>query len=122
MTRGRALISAAALLTIAASLALLLYLYWADVLLVGLGYLCFRFLMHRAGFKRRPKSSWSSLGRTAALMYASWNSRWLRPSSPIKASIPAKIGLIDHPNQFGDLPEGREGDRLPDPLEFAVWR
>lgn len=105
MTRGRQ-ISAAALLTITASLALLLYLYRADVLLAGLGYLCFRLLMHRAGFKRRPKSSWSSLGRTAALMYASWNSRWLNPTSRIKASIPAKVGLIDHPDPFGDFPEG----------------
>lgn len=105
MTRGRQ-ISAAAALTLLALAALLLYLYWHDAMLVMLGYVCWRFLMHRVGFKRRPKSSWSSLGRTAALMYASWNSRWLNPTSRIKASIPAKVGLIDHPDPFGDFPEG----------------
>lgn len=44
----------------------------------------------RRGARRRPRSSWSSLGRTAALMFAAWNSRWLKPTSPIRASIPAR--------------------------------
>jgi hypothetical protein len=41
--------------------------------------------------RRRPRSSWSSLGRTAALMYAAWNSRWLRGST-LRASVPAAVG------------------------------
>jgi hypothetical protein len=41
--------------------------------------------------RRRPRSSWSSLGRTAAMMYAAWNSRWLKGST-LRASIPARAG------------------------------
>lgn len=40
--------------------------------------------------RRRPRSSWSSLGRTAAAMYAAWNSRWLRQG--VRVSAPARAG------------------------------
>ena len=43
--------------------------------------------------RRRPKSSWSSLLRSAAVVYAAWNSRWLRPKGPgahIKVTVPKR--------------------------------
>lgn len=42
--------------------------------------------------RRRPKSSWSSLGRTGALMFAAWNSRWLAKGAngkPLRVTVPA---------------------------------
>lgn len=45
---------------------------------------------HKLGFVKknaRPKSSWSTIGKTGAIMYAAWNSRWLKPGTHgIKAS------------------------------------
>lgn len=59
--------------------------------------------------RRRPKSSWASLGKTAAMMFAAWNSRWLKPSTverngrPLRVSIPAKAGR-DHFDEYGEIP------------------
>lgn len=56
--------------------------------------------------RRRPKSSWSSLGKTAALMFAAWNSRWLKPSTverngrPLRVSVPAVVGR-EHVDEDG---------------------
>lgn len=42
---------------------------------------------HGPKARPRPKSSWSSLGRTSALMLVAWNTRWVKPM--LSASIPA---------------------------------
>lgn len=103
MTHGRQL-SAAAVLSLLALASLLIYLYWRVAVnaltLLLVGRVAWMYLTHRLGIKRRPKSSWSSLGRTAAIMYAAWNSRWLKPS--VKASIPASADGEPKPAQYTD--------------------
>lgn len=101
MTTGRSL-SLAAVLTITGAVALLAYLYRHQLLELAVLVICARVSWHligrKVGVKRRPKSSWSALGRTGAIMYAAWNSRWLKPT--VKASIPASAA---NPH---DRPEG----------------
>lgn len=97
VTRGRSL-SAAAVLSGLAGLALTAYLYrYVLVNLFALattGKLAWHVIRAKVGIKtrRRPKSSWSSLGRTVALMFGAWNTRWLNPKLP-KASIPASASV-----------------------------
>jgi hypothetical protein len=92
--------------TVAAALALtlgvlLVALAWHLILLGLAGMWAYRVLARRAGVWRpRPKSSWSSLGRTAAMLYAAWNSRWLKPNPPrngrpLRVSVPRSAGVDD---------------------------
>lgn len=76
MTARRAVVAAAAL----AAVALAVVLLWPYLVAGAVAVFGFRVAMRGQG-RRRPKSSWSSLGRTAALMYAAWNSRWLKDVS-----------------------------------------
>lgn len=67
---------------VAAALCLAVWTLRVQIAEVALAGGMLRAFMHKQlGVKRRPKSSWSSLGRTAALMFAAWNSRWLKPSA-----------------------------------------
>jgi len=60
-------------------------LLWHYLLAAGVLYAAVRHLTRHTR-RRRPKSSWSSLGRTVALMFAAWNSRWLKPAAPASSS------------------------------------
>jgi hypothetical protein len=84
-----------------------LWLLWGYIVGAAVLFAAFRVLT-RGTRSRRPKSSWSSLGRTAALMFAAWNSRWLKPSL-VKASIPAKAGAEHAPRLFDDTEPELEG-------------
>lgn len=80
----------ALLLLALAAASILLVIYWRDVLAFVIGISALKIIAHKLGLRsRRPKSSWSSLGRTGAMMFAAWNSRWLKPAT-VKASIPEK--------------------------------
>lgn len=63
-----------------AVVALVLALLWRYAVGAAVVWAAWRHVT-RGSRRRRPRSSWSSLGRTAALLYAAWNSRWLRPTS-----------------------------------------
>lgn len=80
------------LATVAAVLAVALVVWLAWPYLVGVAVIAAGWrVATRHTRRKRPRSSWSSLGRTAALMYAAWNSRWLKGST-FKASVPARVG------------------------------
>jgi hypothetical protein len=85
--RGTPEIRIAAGVGAASMLAVLIYALWPYIAGAGVIVAAWR-VMHRGTRRRRPRSSWSALGRTAALMYAAWNSRWLRVDR--KATVPAK--------------------------------
>jgi len=87
VTAGRA-VQPAAVLMLAGLLVLAAVLLWKWLLLAGVARLAWRRLYPG---RRRPKSSWSSLGRTAAMLFAAWNSRWLKPQQ-LRASVPARAG------------------------------
>lgn len=91
-------ISPAAVLSLVA-FAVLIVAVWHYVLTAAGLWFAYRILRWKHGPKRRPRprSSWSSLGRTAALMFAAWQARWLKPTSPITASIPAQAGAEHRP-------------------------
>jgi hypothetical protein len=98
------LLLAAALVTI--------WLVWPYIVSAGVLYVCWRVIRRDLpGYRRRPKSSWSSLGRTAALMFAAWNSRWLKPTLH-KASVPGRAGAehapatVDEPGAAGLVDQG----------------
>lgn len=73
--------------------AALAWLFWAYLVGAGVLWLAWRMLRRDLGHRPRPKSSWSSLGRTVSIMYAAWNSRWLKPGRGpnFKMSMPAKV-------------------------------
>lgn len=74
---------------LAGALGLGVYLLWPYLVAVGVLAAAWR-VLRRDVRRRRPRSSWSSLGRTVALMYAAWNSRWLRQvTNPVRVSVPA---------------------------------
>ena len=85
MTRRRALIAALILTVLAV-------VFWQVVLNVAAVAAVTRIawlrLRHLTGAKARPRSSWSALGRTAALMFAAWQTRWIKPHA-LKASVAA---------------------------------
>lgn len=83
-----------------AALALVVWLVWPY--LVGAGVIAAGWrVATRHTRRRRPRSSWSSLGRTAAMMYAAWNSRWLKGVSPVRVSVPrAATGPVDDRGRF----------------------
>lgn len=101
----RRLIVAACLILV---LAFVFVLIWPYLVAAGVLTVAWRIIARdlRKGRRRRPKSSWSSLGRTAALMYAAWNSRWLKPAS-VKASIPARADGGD------PKPDAEASDDIP---------
>lgn len=73
----------------AAALALFVWAVWPY--LVGLAVMVAGWRVATAHTRRRrPRSSWSSLGRTVAAMYAAWNSRWLKGG--VRVSVPARAG------------------------------
>jgi hypothetical protein len=72
------------------ALVLLVWLAWPYLVGAGVTFAGWRVATSHTR-RRRPRSSWSSLGRTAAMMYAAWNSRWLKGST-FKASVPAAAG------------------------------
>ena len=106
MTRGRSL-SAAAAVSMLGLVILVAYLYRYTLLnlaaMLMVGRVGWHVLHAKLGIRRRPKSSWSSLGRTAALMFGAWNTRWLKPHQA-KASVPAKAGVEHSPADFGEVP------------------
>lgn len=82
----------------------LAFLLWHYIVGAGVLLLAVRHL-RRHGRRRRPRSSWSSLGRTAAMLYASWNSRGLvrRNGRPLRVSVPARAGR-EHVDEYGEIP------------------
>lgn len=65
-------------------------LYWHILVGLAVGAFAYRHLT-RATRRRRPKSSWSQMGRTVAMMYGAWNTRWLK-NTTFRASVPAAAG------------------------------
>lgn len=94
-----------ATLTAVAAAVLVVVLAWHVLVAGGVLYAAYRHLTRHTR-RRRPKSSWSSLGRTAALMFAAWNSRWLKTTvatpagKPLRVSVPAAAGR-DHVDEDG---------------------
>lgn len=82
----RRLIVAAGLILV---LAFVFVLIWPYLVAAGVLAVAWRVIGRdlRSARRRRPKSSWAALGKSAALMYAAWNSRWLKPAL-VKASVP----------------------------------
>lgn len=76
---------------VAGALGLTVYLLWPYLVGAGVLAVAWRVVGRdvRSSRRRRPRSSWSSLGRTAALMFAAWNSRWLKPTVQTRVSVPA---------------------------------
>lgn len=91
MTARRPLSAGAAVMT-GGVLILLVVLYWHVLLnlitVLIVGRIGWAILAKKAGVRRRPKSSWSSLLRSGAIAFAAWNTRWLKPT--VKASITKK--------------------------------
>ena len=96
-------LSPAALIMAVATVALAVAVFWTFIVhaiaVVAASVLAWKVIRHKLGIKQRPKSSWSSLMRSAAILFASWNTRWFKPHDP-KASIPASAGNLH------DRPEG----------------
>ncbi len=87
-------------LVVVAVVVLLLVIYWHYLFGAVLLFLGGRGLATHYGWRRRrPKSSWSSLGRTAAMMFAAWNSRWLKPVD-VKASVRKTADTNVRPNDW----------------------
>ena len=75
----------------ATGLTIVVVLEWRWILVGLLLWTVGRHAFRRAfGLKPRPRSSWSSLLRSGAIAYAAWNSRWLKPTTPIRARVPEK--------------------------------
>lgn len=89
-----------------AVLALVVWFAWPYIVGAGVTVAGYR-IATRGTRRRRPRSSWSSLGRTAAMMYAAYNSRWLK-GPLVKASIPAKAG-----REHAPCGECGQTDRVP---------
>ena len=107
-------ISASAALSILATVILAAFVFRAYLLEAAVGWFALRMAAHRVrrhlgvpARRRRPKSSWSSLGRTAAIMYAAWNSRWLKPPAHERASVKESAETSEvPPRPLGELPPG----------------
>lgn len=84
---------AAAAVIVATVLVLLFWRYLVGAGVIVVGYRT----VTRHIRRRRPRSSWSSLGRTASIMFAAWNSRWLKPTSPVVAKVHAAAGAEHAP-------------------------
>lgn len=82
-----------AIIVVAAALVLVAYAVWAYRVQLGelvlTGALLKAYMHKTLGVKRRPKSSWAALGKTAALLYAAWNSRWLK-GLDAKVTVPKR--------------------------------
>lgn len=78
---------------LAAVVAVSVWLLWSYLVGAGVLFLAWRILRRDLGHRPRPKSSWSSLGRTVSIMFAAWNSRWLKPGRgpSFKLSLPASV-------------------------------
>jgi hypothetical protein len=106
--------------------ALFLYSYRVDVFEGLVGFFALRWVARRAGIvspRRRARSSFASNVKALALLYAAWNTRWLRPtaSAPRARAFSRAVGTVDTPEgplaagpagvhdpsgSFGELPEG----------------
>ena len=93
-------VGAAVLVLVAAAVAM----FWHYLIGAGVVYAAWR-MLRRDVRRRRPRSSWSSLGKTAAMMYAAWNSRGLvhRNGRPLRVSVPARAGR-EHVDEYGEIP------------------
>lgn len=73
---------------LAGALGLTIYLLWPYLLACGVLAAAWK-VLGRGTRRRRPRSSWSSLGRTGALMYGAWNTRFLKQvTNPVRVSVP----------------------------------
>lgn len=97
-------LSASAILTTVATLTLAVVILWHYIIEALVGYtvirLAWAWARKELGIKHRPRTSWSSLGRTAALLFAAWNTRWIKPHT-VRASVPAKAGSEHRPEGWG---------------------
>lgn len=93
----------ASVVTVLAAVAVAVWL-WQYLVGAGVMYAAFRHLTRHTR-RRRPRSSWSSLGRTAAMLYAAYNSRGLvqRNGRPLRVSVPASAGR-QHVDEYGEVP------------------
>jgi hypothetical protein len=108
MNYGIVLAAAALLL-----LAIMLYLFRVELLEAGIGFFGLRFAAHRAGLLRpRRRGNFAANVKALALLYAAWNTRWLKPTT-LRASVPAKAAQENRPPaldgfgaDFGEFPAG----------------
>lgn len=89
---GRRLILAAA---VTLTVAFIVWVLWPYIVGAAVTLAAWR-VLRRDTRRRRPKSSWSSLGRTGATLFAAWNSRWLK-GPLLKASVPASADGVPNP-------------------------
>jgi hypothetical protein len=93
-------------------LAVLIYLFWHQLMLVVIGVTAWRLLLHHAGIRRRPGSFARNVTALSAA-YAAWNSRWIKhaATNPIRVSVHKDAkGAYTGPDGVTRLSEENWGD------------
>src|SRR5690348_8425739 len=107
-TVGLAL-GAAALLAVVA----LVVVFWQTIVLAAVGFAGIRFAAARAGVvRRRPRSSFASNVKALALLYAAWNSRWLKPAQVAKVHARTE-GTVTTPEGVVVVDRNGPSDPIP---------